>query len=172
MFHFYRPQTKLCFLMCLSVHTGGGGRWGRGVSVSGQGSLSRGVSVQGGLCLGVSVYLGVCLSTGVSVSVWGSLSGGLCPGGLCPGSSLSRGSLSRGGLYLGVSVQGGFLSRGSLSGKPPYGNERAVRILLECILVSKFLSILNSKHHKIFLQSSNYWMKCHQEVFLLTSDQV
>ena len=44
------------------------------------------------------------------VSVWGSLSGGF----------LSRESLSRGGLY---------------KGDPPYGNERAVRILLECILV-------------------------------------
>ena len=41
------------------------------------------------------------------------------------GRGLFRGSLSR----EGVSVQGG----GSLS--PPYGNERAVRILLECILV-------------------------------------
>ena len=41
--------------------------------------------------------------------------------GLCKGEgSLSRGSLPRGG---------------SLSGSPPYGNQREVRILLECILV-------------------------------------
>ena len=50
------------------------------------------------------------------------LGGGLCPGGLCPGT---------GGLCPG---------RGALSKetpprpRPPYGNERAVRILLECIL--------------------------------------
>ena len=52
------------------------------------------------------VFTGVCLSTG---------GGGLCPEGrLCPGGSLSRGSLSKGGLCQHV---------------------RAVRILLECILV-------------------------------------
>ena len=53
---------------------------------------------------------------------------GLCPGGLCPGGSLSwgsRGSLSRGSL-----------SRGLCHGDPLYRNERVVRILLECILVS------------------------------------
>ena len=44
------------------------------------------------------------------------LGGGICPGGLCPG--------------WGVSVQGGSLSR-----RPPYSNERVVRILLECILI-------------------------------------
>ena len=60
--------------------------------------------------------------------------------GLCPRRSLSRGSLS------GGSLSGGFLSGGlcpegfcqgrSLSWRPPlYGNERALRILLECILV-------------------------------------
>ena len=48
---------------------------------------------------------------------WGYLSGGLCPEGW----SLSRGSLS-----------GGSLCPGRL---PPYGEERAERILLECILV-------------------------------------
>ena len=47
---------------------------------------------------------------GVSVSV----KGGLCPGG--------------------VSVQGGLCQ-----GDPPYGNERTVRILMECILVCSFL---------------------------------
>ena len=34
-----------------------------------------------------------------------------------------------------VCPQEGSLSRGSLLGRPPYGNERAVRILLECMLV-------------------------------------
>ena len=52
------------------------------------------------------VFTGVCLSTG--------------GGGLCPGGCLSGGSLSR-----GVSVRE----------TPPYSNMRAVRILLECILV-------------------------------------
>ena len=70
--------------------------------------------------------------SGVSVEV-GLCPGGLCPGGLCPGGSLSR---VRGSLYR---VRGS-LSRGSLSGRPldrdpPYGNVRAVRILLKCILV-------------------------------------
>ena len=84
------------------------------------GSLSRGVSVQG-------------------ASVWGSLSRGVSvQGALCPGRSLSRGNLCP-----GVSVQGESLSRRGVSLSkgvsfteiPPYGNERAVRILLECILV-------------------------------------
>ena len=76
--------------------------------LSGGGSLSRWVSAQGGLCLGVSIQEGLCPE------------GGLClEGGLYP----ERG-LSRGGLCLG----------GSLS-SPRYGNERAVRILKECILV-------------------------------------
>ena len=61
--------------------------------------------------------MSVCLrGEGILVSVQGvSFQGVLCPGG-----SLSRESLSR-----GVSV----------TETPPYGNERAVRILLECILV-------------------------------------
>ena len=57
------------------------------------------------------------------LSVWGALSGGLCPGG-----SLSRGGLClEGGLY-----PGGLCQEDPL---PPYGKEQAVRILLECILV-------------------------------------
>ena len=71
-----------------------------------RGSLSR-WSGGGGLCLGVSVQEGFCL-------------GDLCPGGLCKVGSLSRGSL---------------LGRPSRTETAPYGNERAVRILLECILV-------------------------------------
>ena len=79
------------------------------------------------------------------------MGGGLCPGGLCPG----RGSLSwQGGsvqrvLCLGGSLPWqGFLSRqGSLSRGvcvtkiPPYGKERVVGILLECILVYTELSL-------------------------------
>ena len=71
-----------------------------------------------------------------------SLSGGLCPGqeGLCPGVSVQEVGVSVQG---GVSVQwgslslsrGGSLSRGVCQGDPPYSKERAVRILLECILV-------------------------------------
>ena len=101
-----------------------------------------GVSVQGGPCPGGSLSRGLSVQ---GVSVWGSLSrgslsrgflsrgslsrgylsGGLCPGCLCPGQSLSR----------AVSVQGV-----SVQGDPPtetlplYGNARAVRILLECLL--------------------------------------
>ena len=103
------------------------------VSVCPQGgsrSLSRGVSVQGGLrpgglCKGVSVQGGSlsregCLCLGRWVSVQG--------GGFCPGRSLSRGSLSRGSL-----------SSGELCHRDrPYGNERAIRIQLECILVYLF----------------------------------
>ena len=53
-------------------------------------------------------------------------------GGLC----LGRGSLSRGG----GSLSGGSLLETPLDRDPPpspYGNERAVRILLECILVKE-----------------------------------
>ena len=83
----------------------------------------------------------------VSVSGFMFLPGSLCPGGFCPGGSLSGGSLSRGFLCQGYLCPGGNLSRGSLSKwvsvqetrpprqKPPYSKERAVRILLECILV-------------------------------------
>ena len=50
-------------------------------------------------------------------------------GGLCPGGSLSKeGSLSRGGSLSGGLCLGGGLCPGGLC--------RAVRILLECILVS------------------------------------
>ena len=104
-----------------------------------------------------NVFTGVCLSTGGGVSIQGgSLTrGSLYRGVSVQGGSLSRGSLSKGGLYpgglcprgclsIGVSVQGGLcligsLSRGGLlSGRPPplSGKERAIRILLECILVS------------------------------------
>ena len=52
-------------------------------------------------------------------------------GGLCSGGSLSRGSLP------GESLSRGSLPGESLSGRHPMcGKERAVRILLECILVT------------------------------------
>ena len=70
-------------------------------------------------------YVSVILFTGGSWSLsWGE-------GDLCPGGSLSGGVSVWGGLCPGrVSVWGSMSWR-----PPPYGNERAVRILLECILV-------------------------------------
>ena len=70
-------------------------------------SAHRAVSGQGGFCLGVSVQRGLC-------------QGSHCPGG----GSLSRGSLSRRPLSWESLSRGG-----SLSGRPPYGKEQAVRIL-------------------------------------------
>ena len=88
----------------------------------------------------VYVFTGVYLSTGE----WGLCPGGPLSkmggslswgGGLCLGGSLSK----MGGLCPGeeVSVRGGSLSREGVSVKrdPPYSYVRAVRILLECILV-------------------------------------
>ena len=112
-----RSLRRLCFHRCLSVQREGG------VSV---------VSVQGGLCPGRSL-------SGVFF-----LGGGLCPGG-----SLSRQGVSVHGDLCpgrGVSAQGGLCSGGglcpggvSVRETPKYGNERAVRILLECILVVYYL---------------------------------
>ena len=84
------------------------------VLVSVQGVLSLVGSVQGSLSGGLCPVTGVCLSTG----------GGLSLGeeGLHPGGSLS----------MGVSVRETPLDR-----DPPYGNERAVRTLLECILAEE-----------------------------------
>ena len=137
---FLPPANEVCedyvFTgVCLS--TWGGGGLGlcpsRGVSAPGGGSLCMGhlskgslsrreVSVQGGgLCPGEgSVQEGVSLSRrGVS-----GQEGGLWPGGgLCPG---------------GVFVQEGGLCQGdSPCGQrtSPYEKERAVHILLECVLV-------------------------------------
>ena len=44
----------------------------------------------------------------------------------------------------GVSVQGVSVQEGVCQGDPPYGKERAVRILLECFLVVYKIHILNS----------------------------
>ena len=110
---YYHPQTKLregnVFTPVYdSVH--------KGVSVQGgflsRGSLSRGGSLStGGLCLGGGVVQGVSVQ-GVSLQRGVSVQGFLCP---------------EGGW---VSVRGGLCQR-----DPLYGKERAVRILLECILV-------------------------------------
>ena len=119
----------------VSVHGGGGRSLSMGVSVQGslclclaglcpsgslsKRSLSRGISVQDGLCPGVS------------------FKGCLCPEGSVQGMSLSRGFLSKSLCPgRGVSVHGVLYPGDSLLGRHPlYGNERAVRILLEWILV-------------------------------------
>ena len=97
----------------------------RGVPVLG-GLCSR----RGGLCMGVYFQGGCLCLEGGSLSMGVSVQGGcLCLGrGLCPGevSVQLRGTLSR---------EGDLCPGDSLSGRPPYGNVRAVRILLECILV-------------------------------------
>ena len=87
----------------------------------GRGSVQEGVSDwRGGLCLGG----GLCLWR---VSVQRGVSGGVCS---------VQGSLSR-----GVRLGGCALSRGSVretphGQRPPYaGKGRAIRILLECIVV-------------------------------------
>ena len=90
----------------------------RGVSVPGPIFLLAGgrICVQGGLCTG-------------RVSVRGMGSGSLSGGrGLCSGRSLSS--------------EGGLCTGGSLSGRPPYDEEWAVRILLECFLVLEEITSL------------------------------
>ena len=104
-----RSLRKLCFHKCLSVQ--------------GEGGL-------GGLCPGGSLYKGgFCL---------GSFLGGLCPGGSLSRQGVSvQGDLDQAG---GSLPRGGSLSRRvSVRETPKYGNERAVRILLECILVVYYL---------------------------------
>ena len=78
-----------------------------------QGGVSVPACTTGHMTRGVSVQ---------GVSVLGALCpGGVCPGGLCPGGGLCSGGLCPGGSLLGS--------------PPPRRNERAVRILLECIIV-------------------------------------
>ena len=153
---YYRSQRSCGKVMFLhvsdSVHGGGlcpsmhcrshdqGGLWVfvQGVSVH-WGFLSRGVCPWGSLSR-ESLSRG-SLSRGslLGVSVYGSLSGGVCLRGLCPGGFLPRGSLS-GGLCLGGLCPGGSLCWVCVrEPPPPYGNEQAVRILLECILVYRIL---------------------------------
>ena len=108
--------ARLCFYTCLRfLFTGGGGSWSLGVSSSWGVSIPGGVSAPGGLCPGGSLPRGISVQ-GVSVR------GGLCFRGV----SVCR-----------VSVWGGLCH-----GDPAYGNERAVRILLECILVE-----IKFEHH-------------------------
>ena len=56
-------------------------------------------------------------------------------GGLCLGGSWSRGSLSRRISVWEVSVWGRSVREIPPDRDPPYGNERAIRILLEYIIV-------------------------------------
>ena len=108
-----------------------------GISVQGvsvYGSVSTGVSVRGDLCPPMSSG---SLSRG-GITVWGG-------GGSLSRGSLSWGSLSRGGISIQGSLSGGVslsmevsVKGGICQGDPPmllYGYVRAVRILLECILV-------------------------------------
>ena len=125
------------------------------------------LSVRGGGFLCVILVTGGSLSQHAPQVTWpgGSLSGGSLSKGLCPGGSLSGGSLS-GGLCPGrVS-----LSRGSLLGRPPYGNERAVRILLECILIQNE-NACNLfwvwGHATIFLPITVTFCLCYAAIFTL-----
>ena len=107
---------------------------------------------------GKVMFLHLCVimfTGGVGLCLGMSLSRGcLCPGGLCLGVSV-WGSLSR-----GLCVQGDMCSAWSLSGRPPYGNVWAVHILPECILVYKY-NFLAFCGHKFLLvwkfNSSDLW---------------
>ena len=110
--------------VCDSVHRGRVSVWG----VSVWGSLST-ESLSGGVSVQRGSLSGGSLSRGV-----------LCLGGLCPGGSLTR----------GVSVWGG-LCWGGLS---PYGKERAVHILLQCILVLNCTKLADRARH---LECSVVW---------------
>ena len=70
------------------------------------------------------------LSVHRGLSVPACITGHMTMGGLCQRVSV-RGVSVQDGLCLGGSLSGRHLDRDS----PPYGNERAVHILLECILV-------------------------------------
>ena len=153
------PGSRRVFVqggLCSGVSVQGVSVQGRSLSM---GYLSRGISVLGGLCPG-----GLCPRGSLSRGSlpWKSLfrgvfvQQGLCPGSLCPERSLSLGSLSE-GLCLWVSLSGDVSVQGSLSKgvrvpvlgvfvqgfsvreppdrDPPYGNEWAVYILLEYIIV-------------------------------------
>ena len=93
------------------------------------------------------LHLSVILFTGGGVSVWCHFLSGCQGRGLCLGVSVQSLSVQSGVSLHGRGVSVGGVSRGSLSGAslsggslsarppPPYGKERPVRILLECILV-------------------------------------
>ena len=87
---------------------------------------------------GVCPRWGVCIQ---GVCLVGSTSRGVCLGGSASRGGLPRGCASRGCLHPGVPASRGCLHPGGL-GRPPSNwilrdtvNGRAVRILLECILV-------------------------------------
>ena len=120
----YCPQTKfgLCFYRCLSVHRGG--------------MCSRGCMAGGHVWLGRHGK-GECMAGG-----WACVAGGCAwQGGMC-----GRGACMAGGVHgRGVCAwQGGVHATHA----PPVDtqqdtvNERAVRILLECILVLFLYSLL------------------------------
>ena len=104
------------------LHPRGSPSWGGlcpGGSLSG-GSVSRGVSVQGGVCP-------------EGVSVWEvSVQGVLCPGG---GVSVRGVSVQGVSVWVGLCLGGLYQGLSVMETPPPYGNEWAVCILLECILV-------------------------------------
>ena len=83
----------------------------------------------------------------MSVSVQG---GGLCPGGVCPGGFFLQGVSVQGVSVQGDSVQGVYVQGGLCQGyRPPYGNIRAIRVLLECIVFFEHfnLMVLGSIHN-------------------------
>ena len=143
----------------------GWGGWGwDGNFSSWPGGLCSGGSLSRGLCPGGGVFLWWSLSGGLCLGA--SVQGGLCPGGLCVGVSVQGclcpgGSLSMVGLCPWGSLSGGLCPGGSLSGglcpgdlDPLYGNKRAVRILLECILVD-FIFLLSE-----CLCTVHFWIRC------------
>ena len=116
-----------------------------------------------------NVFTGVCLSMGGSLSSGGSLSkGGVSvQGGLCLGGSLS-GYIHWGVLCPGwVSVQGGLCQ-----GTPPYSKERAVCILLECILVKDEITFdqVGKKYFDIFMELVWPGLKKYPEMQLQTEE--
>ena len=128
--------------VCHSLHGEGGvnsmhhrshDHWG---FLAQMGSLSRGSLSRRCLCPEGSLSRGVSLSRV-------SLSRGSLPRrvsvqeGLCPGGSLPRRGSVQGGLYAGRSLPRGISVQGDPQTETPlYGNEWAVYILLEYILVS------------------------------------
>ena len=130
--HYYRPQRScrqgyVFTRVCHSVNRGGclllGGVCSGGCLLSG-GVCSQGVSTFGG-CL-----LRGCLLWGVSVPRGVSALGGVCSqGGVCLGGVCSRGCLPLGVVSACLFWRGGSRARHMV-------NERPVRILLECILVT------------------------------------
>ena len=86
---------------------------------------------RGGSASRVSASTWVCIMGGVCI--WGSASRGSAQGGLPRGVCIQAGFASN----WGVSVSGVSASRGGVGILRDTVNERAVRVLLECILVIK-----------------------------------